>query len=231
MKVKKSIFINVLSVIIVCVFAFSFFSSISVLSASKKGSIKFSVVIDAGHGGIDGGCVGSSSNIDESKLNLMIAKELEKLYKSAGFKTKMTREDEGGLYDNEEPGFKLRDLKKRVEIINKTSPNLFISIHLNTYSSSSRRGAQVFYKIGDKNSQNLAENVQASLNLLPESLRMYDALKGDYYILNEIDCAGVIVECGFLSNPVEEGLLLTEEYRKKIANSIYQGTLWYLMNK
>ena len=231
MKVKKSILLSVLSFAFLCLFAFVVLSPISILTASKKGSFKFSVVIDAGHGGIDGGCVGSNSNIHESKLNLLIAKELETLYKSAGFTVNMTREDDGGLYGSEEPGFKLRDLKKRVEITNEISPDIFISIHLNKYTSSSRRGAQVFYKINDKNSKNLAENIQASLNLLPESLRMYDPLKGDYYVLNEISATGVIVECGFLSNPVEESLLLTEEYRKKIARAIYDGSLRYLVNK
>ena len=231
MKTKKHLLLNVISALLLLILVCTFLSSITILSVSKNGYFKYSVVIDAGHGGIDGGCVGSDSKISESELNLLIAKELETLYKSAGFTVKMTREDFGGLYGSEEAGFKLRDLKKRVEITNKTSPDIFISIHLNKYTSKSRRGAQVFYKINDKNSKNLAENIQASLNLLPESLRMYDALKGDYYVLNQINTTGVIVECGFLSNPIEEELLKTEEYRKKIAKAIYDGSLRYLVNK
>lgn len=189
--------------------------------------IKYTVVIDAGHGGIDVGATGATTGVFESELNLEIAKELKILFDDAGFTTIMTRTDENGLYGDTSPGFKKRDLKRRVEICNKSSADAFISVHLNTYASSSRRGAQVFFKSKDNNAKRLADDIQLELNLLKESKRMYDAISGDYYLLNECKTTAVIVECGFLSNLEEEKLLLTANYRKKLAKCIFYGTIRY----
>jgi N-acetylmuramoyl-L-alanine amidase len=188
------------------------------------------VVLDAGHGGIDGGAEGVNSKVKESELNLKICLILKEIFEKHNFKVVMIRDKDEGLYGNTSEGFKKRDLLKRVQIANGCNANLFLSIHLNVYKSPSRRGAQVFFKKGDKNSQNLADNIQTELNLLKESKRMYDAITGDYYLLNQIKCSSCIIECGFLSNPEEEKLLLTEEYRQKIANSIFKGSLRYLSN-
>lgn len=229
MKNANSGCFKVLSALLVILFLTVMIVSSKVVSASKNSAFRIKIVIDAGHGGIDGGCEGSTPEAVESTLNLLIAKELEKVLLSKGFSVFLTRENDGGLYGTEEPGFKLRDLQKRVEIVNGISPDLFISVHLNKYISPSRRGAQVFYKIDDKNSKNLATKIQNSLNLLPESKRMYDCLKGDYYLLNVLPFPSVIVECGFLSNPEEEKLLLTNSYRKKLANAIADGVVRYLV--
>lgn len=189
----------------------------------------YSVVIDAGHGGIDGGASGSLG-VYEREINLSISYKLKEMFESRGYKVTLTRTDENGLYDDTSPGFKLRDLKRRVEIIKNANPDLFISVHLNTYTSPMRRGAQVFYKKGNDYSKKLAENVQVELNLLKESKRMYDALSGDYYLLNSINIPAIIVECGFLSNPEEEKLLLTSSYQKTLAKAIYNGTIRYFIN-
>ena len=228
MKIIKPRKFKLLALLFTLLFIGVFTASIGVVSVAVKSLKTYKIVIDAGHGGIDGGCVGSSKESVESELNLLIAKELESTLLSCGFSVFLTRDGNYGLYGTEEPGFKLRDLKKRVEITKEISPNIFISIHLNKYISESRRGAQVFYKINDKISKNLATKIQNRLNLLPESKRMYDALIGDYFILNENSCPSVIVECGFLSNPEEEKLLLTKNYRQKLAKSICDGIVDYL---
>ncbi len=189
----------------------------------------YSVVIDAGHGGIDGGASGSLG-VFEREINLQISLKLKEAFESKGYKVTLTRTDDSGLYDDTSPGFKLRDLKKRVEIIKNARPSIFISVHLNTYSSPKRRGAQVFYKKDSNNSKKLADSVQLELNLLKESKRMYDALSGDYYLLNSLDIPSIIVECGFLSNPEEEKLLLSESYQKTLAKAIYNGTIRYFAN-
>ncbi len=229
MKNDRKGYFKVLSALFVVIFLLVMIATSNVATAYKDKAFKVKIVVDAGHGGIDGGCIGSTSESVESNLNLLIAKEVETALLSKGFSVFLTRKNDEGLYGTEEPGFKLRDLQKRVEIASEISPDLFISVHLNKYLSPSRRGAQVFYKINDKNSKNLATNIQNSLNLLPESKRMYDPLKGDYYVLNALTCPAVIVECGFLSNPEEEKLLLTKTYRKKLAKAIAEGIVRYLV--
>jgi N-acetylmuramoyl-L-alanine amidase len=189
----------------------------------------YTVVIDAGHGGIDGGVSGVKSKVKESDLNLEIAKKLKVELALAGVKTVMTRTGYGGLYGTTAKGFKMRDMKARVKIINSSNADAFVSIHLNYYSDNSRRGAIVFY--GDEKGKLLAQNVQEFFNKLSSAKRELSPLKGDYYLLNTANCPSIICECGFLSNAEEEKLLLLESYQTEIAKSITQGILTYLMGE
>lgn len=189
------------------------------------------VVLDAGHGGVDNGVSGVESNVTESELNLKMTYQLKNIFEKSGFKVILTRTDENGLYGEYSDGFKLRDLKKRVEIVNSSKADLFISVHMNKYSQPSRRGAQVFYKINDETSNYLAEKIQLRINLMKESSRICQALKGDYYVLNNSEIPSVLVECGFLSNKKDEELLLSEQYREKLAIEIFKGAVDYLNAK
>ncbi len=218
----KNLIFTVIALFLCCLMLIS---AIMPVNALKSKSI--TVCLDAGHGGIDGGAEGITTKVKESDLNLLIVLELKKLLEKSGVSVILTRADENGLYGDSTENFKTRDLKKRLEIYDSSNAQLFISIHLNKYSSSSRRGAQVFFKKGDENSEKLAKNIQLELNLLKESKRSYDALSGDYYLLNNSEKTAVIVECGFLSNPEEERLLLSDEYRKRVAKRIYGGILRY----
>lgn len=191
--------------------------------AAASPSEKFTVVIDAGHGGIDGGVSGITTGVKESELNLDIARKLKEKFDKSGAKTVMTRKTEAGLYGIYSKGFKRRDMLKRKQITLNAKADAFVSIHLNYYSSPSRRGAQVFYKIDEEKSKSLADIVQSELNGGKESERDYTALAGDYYVLNEADCAAILCECGFLSNAEDEKLLLTDEYRAEIAEKIFNG--------
>lgn len=191
--------------------------------AAASPSDRFTVVIDAGHGGIDGGVSGITTGVKESELNLDIARKLKAKFDKSGAKTVMTRKTEAGLYGIYSKGFKRRDMQKRKQITLNAKADVFVSIHLNYYSSPSRRGAQVFYKIDDEKSKSLADIVQAELNGGKECERDYTALAGDYYVLNEADCAAILCECGFLSNAEDEKLLLTDEYRAEIAEKIFNG--------
>ena len=193
----------------------------------KAHSQTFTVVIDAGHGGIDGGVLGVNSGVKESDINLDIAKKLKAEFENAGVKVVMTRSTYGGLYGTTAKGFKLRDMKKRVQIINSANANLMISVHQNFYSSASRRGATAFF--GTEDGKRLAECVQIYLNALSGQPRPLSPLKGDYYLLNYSTCPAVICECGFLSNSQDEALLLTEEYRQEVAKSIFCGAITFLM--
>ena len=119
-------------------------------------------------------------------------------------------------------------MQKRRDIINKTEPHLVVSVHMNKYSSSSRRGAQVFYKNGDSNSKLLADSIQESFNNMKEASRECFILTGDYYILNCTKYNSVLIECGFISNPEEERLLITQDYCDKLMYSVYCGIMLYL---
>ncbi len=218
------IFVRVAVVIVIACFLAVLVGS-AVLVKTSKHTNKFTVVIDAGHGGIDSGASGINTGVRESDINLLISKELKKLFESANVKVIMTRNFDEGLYGTTDKGFKLRDLNERVKIINNSQADLLISIHLNTYTSPSRRGAQTFYKKGDEKSKIFAKRVQSRINGLRLIPRMYDALSGDYYILNQVKKPSIIVECGFLSSPEDERLLLTSEYRESIAQAIFLGSV------
>lgn len=218
-------------VLIIVPIVLSIIASISIGSIKTSKTRIFTVVIDAGHGGIDGGAEGVTTKVKESDLNLEIAKILREKFMVLGFNAIMTREDENGLYGSTEPGFKLRDMRRRKEIINSKNADIVISIHLNKYSSPSRRGAQTFFNENSEFSKNLAKCIQSRINVMKLSPRISSELKGDYYILNESNAPAVIVECGFLSSPEDEKLLLTNEYKQEITSAIVSGSLTYLSTK
>lgn len=190
---------------------------------------RVTVVIDAGHGGVDGGVTGVATGVKESELNLAFALELEKSFAAAGFNVVLTRRTSAGLYGALSSGFKLRDLKERVRVAKESGADVFVSVHMNRYSDGGRRGAQVFYDADSPEGKLLARSVQAALNLMPESARECEALVGDYYVLNEAPCPAVICECGFLSNAEDEKLLLDPAYREKLCQAIVSGTVGYLV--
>lgn len=193
-----------------------------------KSSARFTVVIDAGHGGIDGGVTGVKTGAVESELNLAVAKLLRDDFQTAGFRVVMTRTTSAGLYGSARTSLKKTDMKNRRKIIEKADPDLVISVHMNNYALPSRRGAQVFYRRGDSPSAMLADCVQNQLNGMEEAPRQCERLVGDYYVLNISPCPAVLVECGFLSSPEDEALLVTEEYRQKLAYTVFVGAVEYL---
>lgn len=188
------------------------------------------IVVDAGHGGADGGVSGKTTGVKESDLNLAIAYRVSDVLTDMGFEVTMTRKTEAGLYGTATKGFKKRDMQRRKEIIESVDPMLVLSIHQNRYPARSVRGGQVFYVKESERGKALALSVQAELNELygKEKVKERKAAVGDYFILNCADCPSVIVECGFLSNPFDEKLLTTEIWQKKLAESIATGVVNYL---
>lgn len=186
------------------------------------------IVLDAGHGGIDGGVCGVRTGVKESELNLKVVKKLEEYLVSAGFSVTLTRKSDAGLYGIATKNLKRRDMEKRREVINQVKPHLVVSVHMNKFSLSTRRGAQVFYKNGDENAKVLASAIQNNFNSMEQTTRQYNILAGDYYILNCSNYPSVIAECGFLSNPEDEALLITEDYQDEIAYNIFKGIVIYL---
>ena len=193
------------------------FSAISKSAYSQDNTGVITVVLDAGHGGIDGGVSGKTTGINESEINLKITKKLENLLIAGGFNVILTRSTDAGLYGVATSSRKKKDMQKRKEIIEKANPDLVVSIHQNFYPVSSRRGGQVFYKKDAENSKKLADALQKNINMIDEYKKEYSSLSGDYYILNCTEYPSVICECGFLSNPEDEKLLTNDEFQQKVA--------------
>lgn len=212
--------------LVIALYGITYFSVAPKVYACKNK--EFVVVIDPGHGGIDPGVVGKTTGVKESNLNLEISKSLKKRFYAEGVTALLTRTNDNGLYGNLTNGFKLRDLENRVKIAREVNADIFISVHINEYVDVSRRGAQVFYKVGCEKSKSMARCIQTQLNGLEESVREYSPLAGDYYVLNNAVCPSVIVECGFLSNAEDEKLLLDKAYREKVAQGIYYGVVTFL---
>ena len=222
-KSKKVIaLLLVLIVIELCLATYLF---VDRYSFEKTTLIDFTVVIDAGHGGIDGGVVGVDG-VKESTLNLAYSKTLGEIFERGGFNVVYTRKTEGGLYGLPTKGFKMRDMQERKRIIDEAHPNLMISVHMNKFSQSTRSGPQVFYQLGEEDGQSLAESLQKVFNDFTGKDRQ--AIAGDYYVCRETSCPAVIVECGFLSNASECEALQTDAYREQICNQIFSGVMLYL---
>ena len=184
------------------------------------------IVIDAGHGGVDAGVRGKISGEKESDINLSIAKHLKGYLSGAGFNAVMTRTTQGGLYGTSTKGFKMRDMKKRKQVIEESSADMVVSIHQNFCPLPSKRGSHVFFDKTSEAGKLLADSIQHSLNVL-NGADGNTSLAGDYYMLKCTQNPSVIVECGFLSNSEDERLLCTDEYRKNIAYAVFRGIVAY----
>lgn len=197
-----------------------------VVRATSSPKALYTIVIDAGHGGRDGGAVGKTTGISESVLNLQYALCLKEACEQFGFDVVLTRSTMDGLYDESAANKKKSEMEKRKNIINNSNADLVISLHMNSFPLSSSEGAQVFYAKGSEQGFNLAKSIQNSLSKSFESARDYVTV-GDYFVLNYSNIPATLVECGFLSNPEEEKLLQTEEYRKNFCYSILAGVINY----
>ena len=196
----------------------------SVISEEKQ----FLIVIDAGHGGLDGGVTGKATGVKESDLNLAISYILKDLFVDAGFLVTMTRLTEFGVTDGINAWTKKGDMKKRREIIQEANPDFVLSIHQNALAfNSSIRGAQVFYSKGKEKDKELALIMQNSLNAVYQKygVKPRNAMVGEYYMLECTVAPSFIVECGFLSSPNDEKLLLQDVHKKQIANAIFASVV------
>ena len=175
------------------------------------------ILVDAGHGGTDGGARAKDSGVWEKEINLKAAAALQKCLEESGARVIMTRESDTQYSEN-----KREDLTARLELAREGGADAVISVHMNEYRSRRESGPQVFYREGQNESRLLAGCVQAALirTLRPQKERV--AMAGDYFILS-LPLPSVLVECGFLSNSAEEKLLLTPEYQQKAAQAIRDG--------
>lgn len=183
------------------------------------------VIIDAGHGGEDGGAT-SCTGVLESTFNLQIGKKVNDLFHLLGYKTKMIRTHDVSVYTQGDTisAKKVSDLQNRVKMVNETEQGILVSIHQNTFSDSRYSGAQVFY--GPKGqSQQLADLLQSEFCRTINRGSNRKSKKADgIYLMQHIDCTGILVECGFLSNPAEEALLQSDDYQRKLS-CVIAGTV------
>lgn len=202
---------------------------ISVISENAPVLNRTPIIIDAGHGGIDGGAT-SCTGVLESQINLEIAIKLEDLMHLLGYDTVMIRRTDCSVYTQGETiaAKKLSDLKERVRIANQTDNAILVSIHQNQFTDSQYSGAQVFFAETD-GSEQLAKQIQASFiqSLNPTSKRQVKKASG-IYLMEHIACTGVLVECGFLSNPEEEANLRKGEYQNNICCVLASACSQYL---
>ena len=172
------------------------------------------IAIDAGHGGWDSGKVGSTG-VKEKDLNLTVSFKIKELLESTGFEVVMVRDTDRALSDT-----KAKDMRERCALIEKSKAALTLSIHMNSFSSGSAKGAQVFYYSHSAEGKKVAQIVQDELKNFDKSNKRSCKANNEYYMLVHTATPTIVVECGFLSNPEEEKKLSSDEYRQKISEVI-----------
>lgn len=184
------------------------------------------IIIDAGHGGFDGGA-STSDGTNEKDLNLQIALKVRDFAEVVGYETVMTRKTDRALCDGVSATRKnkVADMKNRLSVIKNNGDAIFVSIHINKFEASSVKGAQVFFSPNNENSMLLSENIQASIasHLQPDNKRVIKKSGNEIFLLKNAQIPAVLVECGFLSNPQELSELKNNIYQSKLAFSIVLG--------
>ena len=178
------------------------------------------LILDAGHGGEDGGAV-SITGVPESQINLAIVLKLRDVLGLYGVDPIVLREEDISLHDSEAGTLrekKRSDLKNRVALVEEVEGGTLLSIHQNTYPGSRYHGTHVFYA-PTEGSQKLAEHFQNSIKtaLQPDNERAVKQIPDTVYIMNHVTCPAILIECGFLTNPGEEALLRDEDYQRKLS--------------
>lgn len=186
------------------------------------------LILDAGHGGEDGGAV-SASGIPESQINLNIAQKMQLLFTFVGQESIMTRKGEQAIYSPDAHTLrekKVSDLINRVKLVNETAGSTLISIHQNSLPGSKVRGAQVFYN-EEEPAQRIAVSVQQALNkaINPGNEKQARQMNDSIYLMKNIRRPGILVECGFLSNAAEAELLQTDDHQRRLSAAIVSGYL------
>lgn len=182
------------------------------------------IILDAGHGGKDGGA--EVGNVKEKDVNLRVVMVLKDALEEKGANVILTRTGDDDLSEDGVSRRKKNDFDKRIEIINNTNPDIYLSIHQNIFESSKYRGAQVFYVSRNSYNKHLAEVIQSELNSFTKTNRKIKEMRGKY-MYDRLNPIGVLIECGFLSNYFDRTNLLNEGYVKKLSLKITQGVINY----
>lgn len=203
--------------------------AVSVISQSEVSDRRRCIILDAGHGGEDGGAI-SCTGVYESKINLQITLRLQDLFHLLGYDTKMIRTTDVSVYTQGETiaSKKVSDLKERVRIVNETENALLISIHQNNFSDSRYNGAQIFFNSSEASKELAIQLQTAFVQTLNQGSNRKAKRSSGVYLMEHIECTAVLVECGFLSNPPEEAKLRSEDYQKSLCCVIASSVSNYL---
>ena len=223
---------------LILIFIFTFITSGTVIVMKKK-TLKVSadfnrfqtVIIDAGHGGVDGGTSAKDGTL-EKDLNLQIALKLNEMLNSMGVKTILIRDKDVSVHDETAKTIrqkKVSDLKNRLNIINNTDDPVFVSIHQNHFDEAKYNGTQIFYSKNNPLSRSLAEKIRMPVitYLQKENTREIKQSGTEIFLLNNSQVPSVMVECGFLSNDEEVNNLKNNNYQQELAFLIAIGIIDY----
>ena len=237
MKIGIKIVIAIITAFLIILSAMLYLTFMANSSAAETSSNPFmrkTVIVDAGHGGDDGGAIGIDGTV-EKDINLDISLKLEKILKFYGFNVIMTRTEDVMTCDDGLDSLRKRkvsDIHNRFDLMGKNPDAVFISVHQNKFEDTSQHGTQVFYSGNNEKSKVLAEAIQTSITsaVQPENGRVVKKSGSGIYLLSHAKIPAVLVECGFISNPDEVKKLKDESYRMKLAILIADGLLKYLRN-
>lgn len=220
------------AVLLVCIFVLSF-ALLALGESAKKAPQAVRercVLLDAGHGAPDGGCVGADGT-QEAALNLAVCLLLRSELEARGYRVLMTRTDENGIHDSGESvqEKKRSDMKNRRKLRDTAPAALFVSIHMNSFPEAKYSGAQVVYDCENPAALTAAQCIQTALrtSLNPDNKRTPMAAPSSLYLLQKPKLPSVLVECGFLSNPEECAKLKTEAYQRRVAEAVAEGIAAY----
>ena len=234
MKMQKSNAVPIAALVLCCL-AFLLLSFIACRHLGQMAVVEAqkhpeTIVIDAGHGGEDGGATGLSAQ-PEKVINLAISKDLQQLLTAAGYRVVMTRTSDISLSDplNTIRERKISDIHNRMKLINAQGNCIFVSIHQNFFEQSQYHGTQVFYSKNDMESKELAESIRGQVVglLQKDNTRAVKPATSSIYLLWNAKMPAVLVECGFLSNSSEAQQLNQDAYQRRMAFAIYCGLLSY----
>lgn len=231
---KNRIILHISYILIIVMFLAGLLAgnrAVTVMAESQPIERQCCIIIDPGHGGVDGGATSCTGKL-ESYFNLEIALRLRDLFHLLGYDTKMIRTTDTSIYTKGETiaQKKVSDLRERVRIVNGTENALLLSIHQNNFTDSRYNGAQVFFS-REEGSEALAKQLQSAfVSTLNPGSRRQCKLSSGVYLMEHIDCPGVLIECGFLSNPTEEARLRSPEYQRALCCVVAATVSTFLSN-
>ena len=228
--IVKKLMPQIFLMIVLCVSSLLFNAKDAISAKANARQYKYTVIVDAGHGGFDGGAV-AMDGTSEKNINLKIAKKLKSMLKLNGINVIMTRESDTAIndYGTKIHTKKKSDMQNRLELMKENPNAIFVSIHLNKFTTSAASGAQVFYSDNFELSSTLAESIRQSIVSLlePENNRSIKKGTSSTYLLYNAKVPAVLVECGFLSNKQDLENLKSDEFQSKMAFVISEGILNY----
>lgn len=226
------LFLSLITLTALCVFSLNLYSVSVVNNTALTEDSKKTIIIDAGHGGEDGGTQ-SLGGVLEKDINLAISLRIKEILDSLGVPNILVRDGDYMIYDDPNDSMrhrKVSDIHNRLKLAENTDNSILLSIHQNYFEQSRYSGAQVFYSKNNPLSKEIAENIQKTIvkNTQPDNTRVIKQSGKEIYLLYHSKSPAVMVECGFLSNEEEAKKLCDETYQTKIALSICEGVLKFI---